>query len=111
MEAPILIDVWTVEPERRSELIALISDTLKGLVMRRMGFVSADIYESMNGGIVLVTVRMRTASDRRELTDSTEVRQAYRRARSIARRHANNYRVVESFGDGCGPEEPVDAKR
>jgi hypothetical protein len=76
-----------------------------------MGFVSADIYESMSGGIVLVTVRMRTARDRRELTDSADVRRAYRQARRIARSHADNYRVVESFGDGCGPEEPEATKR
>ena len=87
-------------PLRLDELIAFVSDTLKGLVVRRTGFVSADIYESMNGGIVLVTVRMRTAKDRRELADSADVRRAFRQARSIARSHTNAYRVVESFGDG-----------
>lgn len=106
MEWPILIDVWIVDPARRRELVELISDNLRQLVVQRTGFVSAQIYETMDGGTVLVNVRMRTARDRRELTDSVDVQRAYRLARRIASSHASNYRLVESFGDGLAPEDP-----
>ena len=101
---PIQIDVWTVDQGRRDELARVLTDLLKRLVVPRAGFLSAQLYESLNGGNVLLHVRMRTAKDRLELTDSADVRAAYRAARRIARSHSNFYRVVESFGDTCGPE-------
>lgn len=104
MESPILIDVWRVDPARRDELVQLISAELERLVVPHNGFVSAEIYESTNGGMVLVNVRMQTARDRRELTDSADVQRAYRQARTLGRIHANAYRLVESFGRHGDPE-------
>jgi hypothetical protein len=103
MEWPILIDVWTVDPLRRRELVELISDNLQQLVVPRTGFVSAQIYESIDGGRVLLNLRMRTARDRRDLTDAVEVERAYREARRIASSHASYYRLVQSFGDASPP--------
>ena len=99
MESPIVIDLWTVEEGRKDELIAAISDFLQRIVVGYPGFVSAETYESTDGGIVIVSIRMRTAKDRRSLTDSTDAQDAYRKLRVIADTHAHFYRLVESFGE------------
>ena len=41
MESPILIDVWTVEPEQQDELVRAISAHVQRLVVGRPGFVSS----------------------------------------------------------------------
>ena len=99
MDAPILIDLWTVEHTRRQELLEGISDRLKRVAVAHPGFVSAQIYESIDGGTVLSAIRMRTAKDRQQLTDSREAKVAYRELRAIASTHVNVYRLVESFGE------------
>ena len=102
-EYPIQIDVWTVDQDRRDELVKMLSVTLRRLVVPRTGFISAQLYESVDGREVLLHLHMRTAKDRLELTDSPMVRDAYRAARGIARSHSNFYRVAESYGDACAP--------
>jgi hypothetical protein len=104
MESVILIDVWKVDPSRRDDLIGLISGGLHRFVAGRRGFVSARICESINGGMVLVDIRMQTASDRRDLIDSTDFRRAQREARRLARDEITYYRLVESLGDGSPSE-------
>lgn len=100
MEAPILIDFWTVESARRDELVRRVSGLMHKHVLGQPGFVSAQIYESADGGSVMASVHMRTAKDRQHLTDSPEAHRAYRELRAIARTHARLYRLVESFGEG-----------
>ena len=99
MESPIVIDLWTVEEGRRDELIAAISDFLQLSVVGHRGFVSAEIYESTDGGSVIVSIRMRTAKDRQSLLDSADGQATYRELRAIADTHAHFYRLVESFGE------------
>jgi hypothetical protein len=97
--------MWMVDQDRRDELVEILSDILRRLFVKRMGFVSAQLYESVDGGKVVLKVAMRTAKDHQQLTDSADVRRAYRAARRIATSRASSYRVVESFGDACGPED------
>jgi hypothetical protein len=99
VESPILIDVWTVDETRQDELVGILGETMRTLVAPRPGFVSAQIYESVNGGMVLLDLRMRTAADRRQLTDDPELQQAYREARTVAASHTHFYRLVQSFGE------------
>jgi hypothetical protein len=98
VEFPIVIDVWTVAEARQEELVGVIGDALRHLVLARPGFVSAEIYQGANRGMVAVTIRMRSAADRRALTDDPEVERAYRRMREIATAHASFFHLVESFG-------------
>jgi hypothetical protein len=98
MEPSTLIDVWTVDPDRQSELSATLAGDVRRLVQPRPGFVSAEIYESVDGELVVVAIHMRTATDRRELNDSAELQQAYREAREIANSHGHAFRLVDSFG-------------
>jgi hypothetical protein len=99
VESPILIDIWTVESSRRAELVHGISDLMHNVVLGCPGFVSAEIYESVDGGSVLSTVRMRSVEERQGLMDSREAREGMRGLRAIAQTHARLYRLVESFGD------------
>jgi hypothetical protein len=99
MESPILIDLWTVDSTRRDELVRRISDLIQDSVRGRPGFVSAELYESVDGSAVMVSVRMRTVEERQAITDSPEAHDALRELRAIAHTHARLYRLVESFGE------------
>jgi heme-degrading monooxygenase HmoA len=98
MESPILIDLWTVDSSRRQELIQRISDHMRKVVGGQPGFISAELYESVDGGVVMVSVRMRTAEERQQLLDRPETHNAFRELRAIAHTHARLYRLVQSFG-------------
>jgi len=105
MDSPILIDVWTVDQSRREELVARISEHIKELTAHRAGFISARVYESVDGRAVMVSVSMRTVEDRQHLIDSSEAHAVFRELRAIARSHARLYRLVETFGE---PDTPPD---
>ena len=100
-ESPVLIDVWTVDPSRESELLQQIVELTRGLLLDTQGFVSAQIYESVDQGAVMIRITMRTVKDRQALTDSAAVRSALRELRVIARSHARVFRLVEAFGDAA----------
>jgi len=94
----VIIDVWRVEPEHRDEFLALAREYLRHVAAPHPGFVSAEVYESASGGEVLVKVHMRSAADRRHLSDSREFEELFRRARGLARAHWGLYRLVERLG-------------
>jgi|SRR5271166_2365233 len=99
MEAPILIDVWTVDPSQRDELVKRISDGVQNVMVGRPGFVSAQLYESIDGGAIIVIMRMRTIKERQELTDSPQAHEVVRELRGIARSHMRLIRLIQNFGE------------
>ena len=66
--------------------------------MRQPGFVSAQLYQSVDGGTVLLSVSMRTVKERQHLMDSPEAHAALRELRTIANSHAHLFELVEIFG-------------
>jgi quinol monooxygenase YgiN len=94
-ESPVVIDVWTVDPARRDQLIDLISETINGIGAREPGFVSGEIYESIDGGTLVVIVEMHNAKARQRLMDGTAMVRAYREIRASAESHINLYSRVE----------------
>jgi hypothetical protein len=98
LESPIVIDVWSVEPEQQDELVAAISEVLTSHVVGQPGFVSAQIYQSANRDVVVMNLRMRSASDRQALSDGAALQEAYRGLRKIASSHRHLYSLAESFG-------------
>ncbi len=108
VESPVIIDVWRVEPDHREEFLRLAAEYLRRVAVPHPGFVSAELYESASGGVVVVNVRMRTSADRQALSDSREVEEVFRRARGLASSHWGLYRLVESFEaapGSAGPDE------
>lgn len=99
MDSPTIIDVWTVEPSRREELLERVLQILGGVVAKQPGFESAQVYESTDQGAVMVSVRMRTIKERQALTDSAEMVGALRELRAIAHSQMRLYRLVETFGE------------
>ena len=99
IESPVLIDVWTIDPTRGPELRERILEVVRELLLDSEGFVSAQIYESIDHGAVMIRVTMRTVKDRQALMDSAEVHRALRELRLIAHSHARLFRLVESFGE------------
>ena len=99
MESPILVDVWTVDSSRRDELARRISDGVRDVMVGRPGFVSTQLYESTDGGALMVMVRMRTIKERQDLTDSPEAHALVRELKAIARSHIRLYTLAESFGE------------
>jgi hypothetical protein len=106
MDSPILIDLWTVDPSRHEELVQRISEHIRSLTAQRAGFISAQVYESVDGRAVMVSVRMRTVEDRQHLIDSPEAHAVFRELRAMARSHSRLYRLVESFGEP-DPQAPA----
>jgi hypothetical protein len=106
MDSPILIDLWTVDPSRREELVRRISEHIRTLTRDRQGFISARLYESVDGRVVMVSMRMATVEDRQHLIDSPEAHAVFRELRTIASSHSRLYRLVETFGqpDSESPE-------
>ncbi|HEY1775556.1 MAG TPA: antibiotic biosynthesis monooxygenase [Solirubrobacteraceae bacterium] len=98
MESPTLVDVWTVDPSRREELVERVREVLRNVVAKQPGFVSAQAYESTDGGSVMVAIVMRSIKERQELTDSAEVQTALRELRAIAHSQVRLYRLIESLG-------------
>lgn len=96
-----MIDVWTVDPSREPELIQRILEITRDLLANHEGFVSAQIYESIDHGAVMIRVAMRTTKDRQALTDSSAVHGALRELRAIAHSHSRMFRLVETFGDAA----------
>jgi hypothetical protein len=98
-ESPVLIDFWTVDPSREPELLKRVVELTRSLLLDAQGFVSAQIYESVDRGAVIIRIAMRTVEDRQAFTDSAAVHNALRELRAIAQSHARLFRLVESFGD------------
>jgi hypothetical protein len=98
-ESPVLIDVWTVDGSRAPELLDRILEITRDLVVGHEGFVSAQIYESVDHGAVMIRIVMRTIKDRQALTDAADAHSAVRELRAIAHSHARLFTLVERFGE------------
>jgi hypothetical protein len=98
-ESPVLIDVWTVDPSREPELLRRILELMRGLLLDVPGFVSAQVYESVDHGVVMIRISMRTVKDRQALTDSAALHSALRELRELAHSHSRLFSLVESFGE------------
>lgn len=66
--------------------------------MRQPGFVGAQIYQSVDHGVVLLSVAMRTIEERQHLMDSPDAHAALRELRTIANSHSHLFELVEIFG-------------
>jgi acetolactate synthase regulatory subunit len=98
-ESPILIDVWSVESSREPVLLQRILEITRDQLVDHQGFVSAQIYESVEHDTVMIRIAMRTIKDRQALADSAAVHNALRELRLIAHSHARLFNLVETFGD------------
>ena len=98
-EAPILIDVWTVDPSHEPELLQRILELTRGLLLDAPGFVSAQVYESVDHGVVIIRIAMRTVKDRQALTDSAALHSALRELRGLAHSQSRLFSLVEAFGE------------
>jgi hypothetical protein len=103
-ESPILVDFWMVDPSQVDELLRGISSAVQRLMVGQPGFVSAQIYRSVDGGAVLLAVSMRTIKERQHLSDSAEAQRAFRELRAIANSHVRLFQLVETFGTGSHPD-------
>jgi len=99
LESPVLIDVWTVDPSHEPELLQRVREITRDLLLGTQGFVSAQIYESVDHGAVMIRVTMDTIKDRQALTDSPAVHSALRELRVMADSHARLFTLVETFGE------------
>jgi hypothetical protein len=99
LESPVLIDIWTIDPTREPELLQRVLEVTRELLIDAQGFVSAQIYESVDHGAVMIRVTMQTIKDRQTLMDSPAAHRALRELRTIAHSHARLFRLVETFGE------------
>lgn len=96
-ESPTLITSWRFDPAVREEVLAEIHSVVQGVVRKQAGFVSCRLYESSEGGAVLVAVQMQTVQDRQRLMEVPQVRAAMRKLRRLATSRADLYTLVEGI--------------
>jgi hypothetical protein len=101
VDSVFIIDSWTVAPERRDELVDVLSRLFRDVLVHQQGFVSARLLESANGNSILGQVRMSTVEDRQRVEQIPEIREALRDLRRIAHAHAERYHLVASFGEAA----------
>jgi hypothetical protein len=92
----LVINAWTVVPERREELI----DGLLALFKRFQsseGFVEARVFQGSGGTGVLSYLRMHSAADQRRLDQDPEVQGRLVALREIGRPHRDLYDLVWVF--------------
>ncbi len=95
--SPTLISAWTFDSSLRDEVMSVIVPLMRGVLPEQPGFVSSRLYESSDGGSVLIAVQMESVHDRQRLMEVPQVRKALRRLRGIAASHADLYQLVESI--------------
>jgi heme-degrading monooxygenase HmoA len=100
-ESPVLVDFWTIDPSREPELLERIREVTRDLLLDHQGFVSAQIYESVDRDTVMIRITMRTVEDRQALTDSPAVHSALRELRGIAHSHTRLFKLVEQYGEAA----------
>jgi hypothetical protein len=69
MESPTLVDVWTFDSSRRGEVVLAITEFMRNVVCEQPGFVSAELYESIDGRAAVAKVQMRTVEGRQHLAE------------------------------------------
>jgi len=92
-----LINVFTVEPLRQQELVALLARATEGSVRHAAGFVSARLHRSLDGTKVTMYAQWRSAEDYQAMRADPTPLPYLQQALAIARFEPGIYEVVQTF--------------
>jgi quinol monooxygenase YgiN len=93
----ILINVFTVDPERQLESIELLTRATEDSVRHARGFMSARLHRSLDGTKVTMYAQWRTNEDYQAMRQNPAPLPYLQRALAIAKFEPGMYEVVQTF--------------
>jgi quinol monooxygenase YgiN len=92
-----LINVFTVEPVHHQELVELLTQATQASVRYVVGFVSASLHRSLDGGKVVMYAQWRSVEDYQAMRSNPTASPYMQKALALARFELGMYEVVETF--------------
>ncbi len=92
-----LINVFTVNPAKQSELIRLLTRATDSSVRHISGFISASLHRSLDGTKVTMYAQWRSMEDYQAMRQNTAAAPFLQQALSIAAFDPGMYEVAEIF--------------
>jgi quinol monooxygenase YgiN len=93
----ILINVFTVEPDRQHELVELLGRATEDSVRHAPGFMSARLHRSLDGTKVTMYAQWRSSEDYQAMRENPAPLPYLQRALAIAKFEPGMYEVVQTF--------------
>lgn len=100
----VFINVFTVEPDKQSELVELLTMATQDSVRHARGFISATLHRSLDGTKVTMYALWRSQEDYQAMRENPAPLPYLQRALAIATFDPGMYEIVQVFsgiGDGA----------
>src|SRR5260370_28494357 len=92
-----LINVFTVEPAKQQQLVALLIHATESSVRHVTGFISASLHRSLDGTRVVMYAQWRSVEDYDAMRDNPSASPYMQQAVALAQFELGMYEVVETF--------------
>ena len=100
-----LINVFTVEPAKQQELVALLIHATESSVRYATGFISASLHRSLDGTRVAMYAQWRSVDDYQAMRNNPAASPYMQQAVALAQFELGMYEVVETFSPA--PRRPA----
>ena len=97
-EGPVLIHVWTVDPQGESACVQRLEQLFEHQISTDPGFVAARILESQDRTSLAAVIEMRSVEDRKRIEPQPDVRDALDHLHGAASLIARLYNQVGAYG-------------
>src|SRR6266403_4288202 len=92
-----LINVFTVEPAKQQELVALLIHATESSVRYATGFISASLHRSLDGTKVVMYAQWRSVEEYQAMRKNAATLPYMQQALALAKFESGMYEVVETF--------------
>ena len=92
-----LINVFTVEPAKQQELVALLIHATQSSVRHAKGFISASLHRSLDGTRVAMYAQWRSVEDYQAMRNNPTASPYMQQAVALAQFELGMYEVVETL--------------
>lgn len=105
-----LINVFTVEPAKQQELVALLIHATESSVRYAPGFIAASLHRSLDGTRVAMYAQWRSIEDYQAMRNNPTASPYMQQAVALAQFELGMYDVVEDFSPPTASYEAKSAK-
>ncbi len=92
-----LINVFTVDPSKRQQLVDLLTQATESSVRHIPGFISASLHRSLDGAKVAMYAQWRSVEDYQAMRKNAAALPYMEQALALAKFESGMYEVVETF--------------
>jgi len=92
-----LINVFTVDPSKRQQLVDLLTQATESSVRHILGFISASLHRSLDGAKVAMYAQWRSVEDYQAMRKNAAALPYMEQALALAKFESGMYEVVETF--------------